>query len=357
MSDRLVIQSFKGPYEAHFGVDIWNQLNDSVSEEVHFLIDQKVAELYAERLHGVLRAPSVLRIEALESNKSLEAFPAYVEYLVANKIRRHHKLVAIGGGIIQDITCFLSATLLRGIAWHFYPTTLLAQADSCIGSKSSVNCGDAKNILGTFTPPESVYISTDVLDTLDEKDMCSGVGEMLKVHAIEGLSAFARIANVYPQLFSNKELLLSYIRRSLEVKKSYIEEDEFDRGVRNIFNYGHSFGHALESATDFRVPHGIAVSMGMDMANYVAWKLGISGEEVFCQMHPVLAENYLGYEALSVPINRFISAIGKDKKNQGRDSVSLILPDTDGVLKKLNCPNDARFRAACQEYLERVRCS
>src|SRR5204862_184742 len=102
-------------------------------------------------------------------------------------------LLAVGGGITQDITCFLAATLLRGIDWHFYPTTLLAQADSCIGSKSSINVGAAKNILGTFPPPKQVTISTCFLDTLDPGDVRSGVGEMLKVHAIEGPGAFAKI--------------------------------------------------------------------------------------------------------------------------------------------------------------------
>jgi 3-dehydroquinate synthase len=127
----------------------------------------------------------VLIIEATEENKSLAQFPAYVDSLFGLNVRRGQKLVAIGGGIIQDITCFLAATMMRGLPWMFYPTTLLAQSDSCIGSKSSINSGEVKNILGTFTPPEQVVIDVDFLKTLEEKDIFSGIGEMIKVHAVE----------------------------------------------------------------------------------------------------------------------------------------------------------------------------
>src|SRR5581483_3202456 len=199
----------------------------------------------------------------------------------ARKIRRNHVLVAIGGGIIQDITCFLAATMLRGLPWNFIPTTLLAQADSCIGSKSSINAGEAKNILGTFTPPARVDVSTRFLKTLDERDIRSGIGEMLKVHAIEGPQSFDQIAHDYENILSDDSVMLHYIRRSLDIKKRIIEIDEFDRGPRNVMNYGHSFGHAIESATDFAVPHGIAVTLGMDLANYTAVRTGRTGEAFF----------------------------------------------------------------------------
>ena len=105
--------------------------------------------------------------------------------MVDKKIRRGQFLIAIGGGIIQDITCFLASTVMRGLPWIFYPTTLLAQSDSCIGSKSSINSGAVKNILGTFTPPKKVVIDVGFLGTLEKKDLFSGIGEMLKVHAID----------------------------------------------------------------------------------------------------------------------------------------------------------------------------
>src|SRR5581483_560253 len=184
VSDALVIQSHRGPYEVHFHSD--GAFRFEAMPNAHFLIDEKVATLYATDLQPVLASPRVIRIEATEENKSLEAMPRYVNGLVEQGVRRNHRLVAIGGGIVQDITCFLAATLLRGLPWQFVPTTLLAQADSCVGSKSSINCGGAKNLLGTFTPPARIDISTHFLDTLEERDVRSGIGEMLKVHAIDG---------------------------------------------------------------------------------------------------------------------------------------------------------------------------
>ena len=144
------------------------------------------------------------------------------------------------------------ATILRGVKWVFYPAALLSQADSCIGSKSSINCRGTKNILGTFTPPRKICLSINFLRTLELRELKSGVGEMLKVHAIAGSKDFQRIASDYQDLFNNSGMMLQRIRHSLEIKKEYIETDEFDQDQRLIYNYGHSFGHAIESATILR---------------------------------------------------------------------------------------------------------
>jgi 3-dehydroquinate synthase len=352
--EELVIQSHRGPYTLSFDEDALASLNASELDSTHFIIDDKVAGLYAQELSGVLASPSVLRIEATEENKSLDKFPAYVEQLVSQGIRRGHVLVAIGGGIIQDITCFLAATLLRGLKWHFYPTTLLAQADSCIGSKSSINVGKIKNVLGTFTPPRQITISTRVLTTLDELELRSGIGEMLKVHGIDGPASFDRIAADYPRLTTDSETLQRYIRRSLEIKKAIIEQDEFDRGIRNVMNYGHSFGHAIESATGFCVPHGIAVTIGVDMANFVAAQTGRSDARHYARMHPTLAANFAGFEETEVPFDPFMSALAKDKKNTG-SNLNLILPDEEGRVARVQCNNDAQFQGLCAEYLSEER--
>ena len=354
MSDRLEIRSHAGPYEVRFepgGAEAFAE----PAERVHAIVDGRVARLHEKRLARILALPSVLRLDATEEAKSLDRFPAYVEHLLAQGIRRDHALIAVGGGIIQDIVCFLAATLLRGVPWRFYPTTLLAQADSCIGSKSSVNCGSAKNILGTFTPPEKVIVDASFLDTLDERDIRSGVGEILKVHAIEGPDAFDDIARAYPDLFRDPAIMRRFIKRALEIKKRYIEKDEFDRGPRNVFNYGHTFGHAIETATAFAIPHGIAVTIGMDMANFVAHRLGVGTEPHFARMHPVLAQNFRGFERYPVPIPSFCAAISKDKKNIGRGSVTLILPDATGRIGKSVQANDERFVSICTEYLDSVR--
>lgn len=351
------ILSHKGAYRVQIDPRGIDAVDAAPPTNAHIIIDERVAALHAGRLDSLLSRPSVLILKATEDAKSLERFSGHVEHLVSNGIRRDHTLVAVGGGIIQDITCFLAATLLRGIPWWFYPTTLLAQADSCIGSKSSINCGNAKNILGTFTPPERIVMDVRFLDTLDERDVRSGVGEMLKVHAIEAPASFDEIATSYPSLFRNKDVMRRFIRRSLEIKKRYIEEDEFDRGPRNVFNYGHTFGHAIEAATAFAIPHGIAVTIGMDMANYVAAGLGIGAENHFTRMHPILARNFTGFERHPVPMPAFLSAISKDKKNVGRGSVTLILPDRNGRIGKHVQNNNDRFAELCAEYLDKVRAS
>lgn len=357
MSDVLTIQSHKGPYEVLFGDRAMSALDGLAAGDrpLHILVDERVAELHKERLASLLCKPSVLRIEATEGNKSLERFPAYVSHLVSKGIRRDHLLLAIGGGIIQDITCFLAATMLRGVEWAFCPTTLLAQADSCIGSKSSINSADAKNILGTFTPPRTIFLDVSFQRTLDMRDVRSGVGEILKVHAIDGPESFARVAADYSRLFTEPAVMLTYVRAALMIKKSYIEEDEFDRGPRNIFNYGHTFGHAIEGATNFAIPHGIAVTIGMDMANFVAARIAHGTEGHFRRLHPTLAANYAGYEAHPVPLDAFLRAILKDKKNTGTGSVTMILPGPDGRLGKVTRPVDDLFTSTCRQYLEETR--
>lgn len=354
MFEPIVVQSHRGPYEVRFDDNAVAALDHEKLTGAHFIVDARVGDLYRSDLAHVLSSKSLLLIEATEENKSLERMPEFVTHLVGIGIRRSHRLVAIGGGIIQDITCFLAATLLRGLEWHFYPTTLLAQADSCIGSKSSINCQGGKNILGTFTPPTLVFISTRFLDSLDEVDIRSGIGEMLKVHAIDSPQAFDQIATNYEALLSDRAVLKRYIDRSLEIKRRIVEIDEFDKGPRAVMNYGHSFGHAIESATDFGVPHGIAVTIGMDMANFIAWRIGRSEESFFSRMHPILRRNYVGFEDVQIPIDRLASEMSKDKKNTDRELV-LILPDAEGRVSRANCRSDETFHALCAEYLQSGR--
>lgn len=352
MSDSLVIQSHKGPYTVHFDEDAQENLK---VENAHIIVDKRVVDLYRDRMGHILSAPSVLIIEAVEPAKSLERFPAYVEHLVSHGLRRDHHLLAIGGGIIQDITCFLAATMLRGVKWRFVPTTLLAQCDSCIGSKSSINCGDAKNILGTFTPPAEIMVSTRFLQTLDRREILSGVGEMLKVHAIAGPELFADFAAQYDAMLTQPAAMVAAIRRSLSIKQGFIEQDEFDQGPRLVFNYGHSFGHAMEAATDFAIPHGIAVTIGMDMANWISANLGLGTMDHWQAGHTVLAKNYQGYEGHPIPLDRFLAALAKDKKNTGAGSVTLILPDANGRIVRGAHAADENFRRLCGEYLAKVR--
>lgn len=350
--NELVIQSHRGPYVVHFG-PTFAGLEQGLQPNEHLLIDARVADLYAPILAKALSGHSVLRLEAAEANKSLEKIPVYLQHLLQQGIKRGHRLVAVGGGILQDIAAFIAAILFRGLAWRFYPTTLLAQADSCIGSKSSINVAGFKNQVGTFTPPESIHIATEVLETLTDADFRSGLGEIIKVHLIAGWENFRWVEKNYARLGKEKTILIEAIRRSLAIKKELVEKDEFDLKERLVLNYGHSFGHAIESATCYRIPHGIAVTMGMAMANFVSKALGLMAEDTCQTIYPLLKRNYACFERVSIPLPGFFEALAKDKKNT-REEITLILSRGPGKVFKERVSNDDRFQSLCRESFKAI---
>ena len=274
--------------------------------------------------------------------------------MIDKGIKRGNQLVVIGGGITQDLGCFIATTLFRGLPWTFIPTTLLAQADSCIGSKSSINLLGHKNIVGTFSPPNEIFICSVFLDSLSEIELRSGIGEMLKVHMLDDYTSFQLIAKNYGHLFSDELILADFIRRSLLIKKRFIEKDEFDTGIRNLLNYGHSFGHAIEAATNFGIPHGIAITMGMDMANFISSEINLGRVELFEFCHPILKLNYRGYQSHPVSFDQFQSALQKDKKNVNQ-TLTLILPNSENKLEKIYIEKTSEFWDSCQNYFENVR--
>jgi 3-dehydroquinate synthase len=352
VSDPLDIQSHTGPYRVTFetgepfaGLDAFDGA---------LLLDRRVDELYGAALAPAKAKLKTVYVDASEDAKSLERLPEYVVALSTAGFRRGGTLVAVGGGVVQDIACFLAAVYMRGVDWAFYPTTLLAQADSCIGSKSSINVGGIKNLVGTFTPPRAVAINARVLETLTDPDIRSGIGEMLKVHAIAGPAAFDALSADYDAVLTDRATRLHYVRESLRFKQVLIEQDEFDRGPRLVMNYGHTFGHAIESATDYAIPHGIAVTIGMEMANYVAAELGVTTRAHHERMRGVLVKNAGAERGVAVPAERVLAAIARDKKNVG-DELTLILPGPDGRIARGRYPNDARFAEVCRAFLAERR--
>jgi 3-dehydroquinate synthase len=354
VAEALTIASHKGEYRVGFG-DCAPRIAEWLrAEQAHFVVDTLVARLHGTALGVALGAPRTILVEATEEHKSIEHIVEVMRRLVDNGIRRDHLLVAIGGGIVQDISCFAASTLLRGVPWRFVPTTLLAQSDSCIGSKSSVNLGAAKNMLGTFYPPREILIDARFLGTLNEVDVRSGIGEIIKVHAIESAAAFDRLAADYERLQREPELLRRYTEQALRIKQRYIEADEFDTGVRNVFNYGHSFGHAIESASDFRVPHGIAVTMGMEIANHVAAQRGLLPWSEHARMRPLLARNYRGFDAVELPLERLRAALLKDKKNTSARLVLILPQGTAAAPERTPVDNDASFAAQLDAALRQL---
>lgn len=347
----ITIQSHKGRYSVSFMSGGMDQLNNAPVENAIYIIDQNIAQFYKDRLANILSSQRVIRIKAKEENKSLDKIPGYVNELVSLNIRRDQPLIAIGGGVIQDITCFLATTVMRGLPWIFYPTTLLAQSDSCIGSKSSINSGEVKNILGTFTPPEKIVIDVDFLQTLEQREIFSGIGEMLKVHAINSPESFDLISSAYEDILNDPVIMEEFIHNSLNMKKKLIEIDEFDQGVRNVMNYGHSFGHAIESATNYGIPHGIAVTIGMDIANFVSAELKVSNVSHFERMHNVLEKNYRSYKHINISVELLLNALSKDKKNSATQ-LRLIFPDQNGFIGIGLYDNNSNLKDSLDKYFK-----
>lgn len=285
---------------------------------VHVIIDSKVHSLYKNKLSWIECIDSVSKIEAIEENKDIKAVQNLARILLMNGVTKNDCLVVIGGGIIQDISAFTANILKRGVDWYFLPTTLLAMCDSCIGSKVGINMSGFKNQLGLFWPPTEIFIDTSFLDTLGHEDIMSGVGEILKVHLIAGKSDFDKVRKDYKKMHSDYSILENYITRSLQIKKEIVEKDEFDVDYRHILNYGHTFGHAIESYTNHFIPHGIGVTIGMDIANYISMEKGYIAEETFNYISGVLRQN-IPYNTLNYNDHTKMSRIlAADKKFDGQ---------------------------------------
>jgi len=343
------IKSIIHNYDVSFIDDFSITLNETLRECDVIIIDRNVRDLYSEKLRDSLKKNKHLIIDANETQKSYQGLIPIIEELIEGGFRKNHRLIAIGGGITQDITAFTSSIMFRGVDWIFFPTTLLAQGDSCIGSKTSINFGRYKNQVGGFYPPINIYIDLEFLNTLDDKDIKSGLGEMCHYYIVASKDDFYRYKKDCPKAFDSKKVMAGLIARSLEIKKSYIEIDEFDQKERQVFNYGHSFGHAIESLTNYRVPHGIAVSYGMDMANFVSVKLGYISEQTRLEIRELLQEIWKGFPIIDIEIETFKSALSKDKKNVGKE-LRLILNKGYGKIFKDAMKMDNQFTNWMKEY-------
>jgi len=349
MFDTMLIKSLFRDYTVQFVRDFTPSLKGLVDNHAFFIIDAIVWELYADRMKNMIPDERRLIIDANENNKSLDKCREIIETLVARQVRRNEKLVAIGGGIIQDVTAFSACIIYRGIEWSFFPTTLLAQADSCIGSKTSINLGDKKNLVGNFYPPSDIFIDATFLMSLTVNDVKSGIGEILHYYLYTTSPFFDELIREYAMIIRDRKLLLKYIRESLKIKKSVIENDEFDRGERNKFNYGHTFGHAIESVTDYTINHGQAVTVGMDLANYVSMKMGFMRPKTFHNLHAKLSINFPEFEWNRIKLDRYFDLLSKDKKNVG-SNIGCILAKEPGILFKEQLPLDDHFRKMIQTY-------
>lgn len=350
---KLTVRSSVKDYTVNFSDDFNDGLNDDRIKKPFIIIDRNVARLYRDELGRYLKKYPHMIIRATEPHKSLAHINVITRQIIDNDVKRGNELVAIGGGIIQDITGFIASILYRGMDWVFYPTTLLAQADSCIGSKTSINVDGYKNQVGNFYPPRAVFLNVDFLKTLSNADIRTGLGEIIKVHLLDGRQGMKYLSKSYGTAFADTSVMSELIMNSLKIKKRVIEKDEFDTGYRNIMNYGHTFGHALESVTGYRLSHGQAVTVGMDISNYISWRLGHITEPVYREMENVVAKNLPGKGLRDIDISAFFRALTKDKKNIDR-KVMMILTRGPGRMFR-DCHNlDKRMKGLLSSYFAKI---
>ncbi|MCT7584805.1 3-dehydroquinate synthase family protein [Aliarcobacter butzleri] len=347
--NKLDIFSDKETYELIIDTD-FKDIFKLLESTKAVIIDKNVFDLYNKELQ--IRENKIILIEAFEDKKRPEYALQICEKLMQLNIKRKDTIVAIGGGITQDLVTFATSILFRGIKWIWLPTTLLAQADSCIGGKSSLNFKEWKNIIGNFYPPSKIFIFTKFLSTLKDEDIRSGIGEILKVHLLSGKEATNLIIQQLNEYKINKSILSTMIFNSLKLKNKILEIDPLDQGERLKMNYGHSFGHALESATNFGIPHGLAVNIGLDMANFIAYKIGNLEENDFNTLHNLLFSNLKSTDFINFDFNIFIQALKKDKKND-ESNYNLIIPIKYAEVNILSFKIDEQIEKMLKIYIEK----
>jgi 3-dehydroquinate synthase len=295
-----------------------------------------------------LGGPRTILLTAAESAKTLQAAGQVVEAMRDRGADRTSHLIAVGGGIVQDVATMSASIYMRGIKWTYCPTTLLGMVDSCIGGKSSINVGRYKNVAGNFHPPVQVVIDTDFCDTLPTTQRVAGLCEAVKICFADTGTAF----DEYIALASRGDvldgtLLPEIIALSLATKKRFIEEDEFDNGVRLLLNFGHTFGHALEAAGNFSISHGVAVGLGIQAALAFSEEQ-TPGVSAIPRVHALVT--HLRELISHVPdVARHLHAIDpedalrrfKSDKKHRKDQFAVISLDPDGHLQRQFIPASA----------------
>lgn len=304
------------------------------TEQSLWVIDKDVFELYRQIFKKNIPEDKIMLIKATEDNKIIETALEICERMIMLSGKRNSTLISVGGGIIQDVTGFAANILYRGIKWIFVPTTLLASCDSCIGSKTSLNYKKSKNLLGTFYPPDELHICPTFFDTLSSMDFLSGLGEVVKFNIMAGRDELKALHDDMPRILQrDKKTIIKYTHKSLEFKKGFIEADEYDNGIRILLNFAHTFGHAIETVTDYAIPHGTAVAMGTIIANEVSCGRGWISKTLNREIQTILLQIIdidllKKYHKLNIlrlcEIERILQAISKDKK-QISDSLTAIL--------------------------------
>ncbi len=319
----FAVQSHRGPYVVRSG-SLADVLPSGLPPEDRLIIDRTVQELHPA-VCTLANVEQTCAVTADESLKSLDGVTPILAWLLESGFDRGGTIYAVGGGTVQDAVGFAASILYRGARWIFVPTTLLAQGDSCIGSKSSINYRGYKNQLGTFYPPAEIVIDDAFLGTLSPAEVRSGVGEMLHYAVLSDETDFAAFESVVSAGLEQLRTpdMAALAMRALAVKRDFIEADEFDTDLRKNLNLGHTFGHGLEFASVGRIPHGLAVAYGIDLANTYAEMRGVLTSAMRARIGDVIRGLVDGRELGLVTAARIFEGISKDKK-RASDGVELV---------------------------------
>lgn len=296
--------------------------------------DSNVAPLWLAKAQKSLESAGVECISFIfpagEESKSKETLYELLEFMAENKITRSDFAVALGGGVTGDMTGLAASLYLRGIPFVQVPTTLLAAVDSSVGGKTAVNLNAGKNLMGAFYQPELVLCDTDMLTTLPENEFANGMAEVIKYGVIFDRELFDKVkgGNVGGDIES-------IIARCVELKRDVVAKDEFDKGDRQLLNFGHTMAHSIEKCSNFGISHGSAVAIGMVIAAKASAKLGWSEEDCTEEIINANASNSLPVECSYSP-EELAEAALSDKKRTG-GSINLVVPKVMGecVLQKI----------------------
>ena len=246
--------------------------------------DSTTAELYGAELKEILKETctyvSMFVFPAGEVNKTLNTVRDLYEHLILEKFDRKDMLVALGGGVVGDLTGFAAATYLRGIGFIQIPTTLLSQVDSSIGGKTGVDFDAYKNMVGAFHMPRLVYMNLNVLKTLPDRQFACGMGEIIKHGLIQDSDYLEKLSTYQREIREkNYAALLWMVAGSCKIKRHVVEEDPTEQGIRAWLNFGHTIGHSVEKLKDFTLCHGECVAIGCAAAAWMSWKRGLISEK------------------------------------------------------------------------------
>ena len=315
--------------------------------------DENVAPLYLSELLSLLRerflALDSLVLPAGEENKTLSAVSRIYERAVEDGIERGDFFLALGGGVVGDITGFAAATYLRGIRFLQIPTTLLAQVDSAIGGKTGVDFQGYKNMVGAFHMPSLVYSPMSALRSLDERQYASGLGEVMKHALIRDRDYYDFLIREREGiLLRDEEILAETVYRSDRIKKEIVEEDPREEGIRRLLNFGHTLGHAIESCSDFQYSHGQCVAFGSLLAERISAALSPEEERVLMDWMEAVG---LSVKLRRMDIGEILSSVKKDKKMDG-GRIRFILLRRIGEAYIENGLSEERMREALLSLME-----